>query len=177
MEERGGNIPKKKNRKTRSDKKRSVNPYLTIETKENLTALARFYSFRMGRKISVGEMGAGLIQKILYHPPFFNQVKDHFVRSFDYSDEDIYFGHIDAPPILIKKLGETKRQPVRLKQPIHRRLADLSYSLDVQWGPCAAFLIEQAFEYPELIRDFVPDFKKLSVQRVHRLYQGGLLRE
>ncbi|KZE78185.1 hypothetical protein AV654_19610 [Paenibacillus elgii] len=168
----------KKERRERSDKKRSVNPYISLAVREQVASVARAMSIRKNRHVSLGYVAAALVQKMLFHESFFDALKPYMIRNFEFSSTRVLFGHLDAEPVNVEILEreERCRLPVRLSQPTHGRLCDLAYSLGVQWGPCAGLLLSCAFDYEAVVTKLDPSYSKGREEYVFKSYdRGGLL--
>lgn len=167
-----------KERRERADKKRSVNPYISLGVREQVERVARSMSIRKNRRVSMGYVAAALVQKMLFHESFFDALKPHFIRNFEFSSTRVLFGHLDAETVKVEMLEpeERCRLPIRLSQPTHSRLCDLAYSLGVQWGPCAGLLLSCAFDYEGVVTKLDPSYSKGREDYLFKSYdRGGLL--
>lgn len=131
-------MKKEEGRKTRSDKKMPVAPYVSSEVHEMICQVS--YVTDLPRK-TVGER---LFREGIHSKALLDSIMGLFRRHFQRNENHMYVGDLDRSSYRPKIVGEKHRLHMRLIAPDHDRLTDLAYALDCSHQAAAGLIIETA---------------------------------
>lgn len=140
---------KKKGRATRSDKKRDVKPFVTVELKDAIYRLSYI------TETPVKDVCEELCIFSLNQNYIIEEFSQYFVRKIRIKNT-IYFGDLDNPRIHTKKLGgRTERISLRLKPETYEFIYTLSYALNCSVSRVVAILLEKGMHDITFINDYI----------------------
>lgn len=147
-------------RKTRSDKKKAIAPFIPD--------LYRVWIHRIARKCDLpeGEVGLQLIRAALENEECIRFFARYFKRDYQYSAVISFCGHRDALPIdsYIQRSSEDGRFKIKASQSLYERLSDFQIALGIPYLSHATFaLLRYALNEPGIIQILCPGLKMSEV--------------
>ncbi|NOU81175.1 hypothetical protein GC101_20130 [Paenibacillus sp. LMG 31459] len=131
-------------RKTRTDKKRAVSPFISKDHFELIRKLA--YITDLPQK-SVGEI---LITEGMKSNKIISSLRVLFRREFAKDADHLYLGDLARKPYRCKLGTDKKRLPMRFLEKDFNNLASLAYALDCSISMAAGLLIKMGMKRDDL---------------------------
>jgi predicted DNA-binding protein len=153
-------------RKARKDKKRDVNPVISIELYDCIARL----SYITSRPIKV--IGELICQTGVESDSVIEILSPHFRRSFWLNDHINFPGRKNQFPIKVDRgEGDRKRISLRFSQEFHERIGELAYALDLPVATAVTLLLETSIRYTTVVHDCIETYveKNLDEKRLAQL--------
>lgn len=133
-------------RKRRSDRKRHINPTISVELYECLSRISYITS------TPIKDVGEALCIESLKSKNVIDELSPFFRRDYHYVND---YGDINVIPGLNHRLpykvnrggGDRARVSMRFYQHNHDKIGDLAYALDMTISSATALLLEIAFDH------------------------------
>lgn len=156
-------------RKTRSDKKREVAPYVSAAAYELVSRISYICDLPMK---TVGEM---IGREALHSRETLEVISRCFRRDFKFNDNHVFLGRPENKPFRMQNLGEDK-QRLHMKYYAfeHDRLSEIAFALNCSISMATGYLIQTALRrkeilYPILSRGIIRQLDKKRAQQLHEL--------
>ena len=140
----------KKERKTRSDKKRDIKPTISIEVKDHIYRLSYIMT------IPVKDVCVMMIEHAIQDETIINRISKNFQRGI-WFNETLFHGSSYNPPVTKFEYGQTDRIHFRTKKELHDKISALSYSLDCSLSRVCAILLYESLIDRNFINNCVAD--------------------
>lgn len=126
-------------RKTRSDKKQAIAPYIPDQQRVWINRIARRC------KRPAGEIGLSLIQAALVDENTMIFFSTYFKRDFRFTENITYCGHHDSVSIYdyINFNGERGRYKIKVSQSLYEQLCEFQIALGIPFLAHAVFALLQ----------------------------------
>lgn len=147
------------NRKTRSDKKKAIAPYIHDELREMIYRLARHLD------LCEGDTGVKLIQVALENRKCIEFFSRFFKRSYQFSEDQLFIGHATAADILpyLQPRRDTSRFKVKVSQTLSDQLFEFQIALGTPYIAYATHaLLIYSLSSKEIIQEVAPTFSMPS---------------
>lgn len=135
-------------RKQRSDKKREVKPYITVDLKDMIYRLSYITS------TPVKDICEFMCIYLIHDPKAINALSTHFKRDIRLN-KTLYFGSLDNHSINKRLNTPTERVTVRFKQMDYEFISILSYALDCSASRVVAVLLEIALTDIKVVNIYI----------------------
>ena len=137
-------------RKQRSDKKREVQPYITMQLKDTIYRLSYITS------TPVKDICEFMCIYLINSPKAINALSMHFKRDIKLNNT-LYFGSLDNQSINKRLNRPTERVTVRFKQMDYEFISVLSYALDCSASRVVAVLLEIALTDIKVVNIYIKE--------------------
>ncbi|MFG6121128.1 hypothetical protein [Thalassobacillus sp. B23F22_16] len=136
-------------RKTRSDKKRDIKPFIPVELYEcfNRTSYVT--------NTPIKDIGVMVCKRGLYSAAVMELLSNHFRRDYWASNNTMYIGDSERPPFKSQKGIAKQRMTIRFSQSDHDKLSHLAFSLDSSVSSATGLLLETAFKNTDVINAII----------------------
>ncbi|MDQ6422665.1 hypothetical protein RB620_24840 [Paenibacillus sp. LHD-117] len=158
-------MKKEEGRKTRSDKKKHIAPYIPDEQRVWIHRIARHC------EQPEGEIGLRLIQAALEDENCIVFFSNYFRRDYRFSDNILYCGHDDAISIYDYLIHSEQRDryKVKPKQSLYNQLCEFQIALGIPFLAHAAYaLLQYALHDIHTVQKVCPNISKHDFQAPHR---------
>ncbi|MGM0924637.1 MAG: hypothetical protein ACQEWW_26215 [Bacillota bacterium] len=162
-----GEVIEKKNRKTRSDKKRDVKPTISINLKDCIYRLSYITN------TPVKDVAEILCEKGLQSRKVLDYLSQYFRRNLQYSNT-VYMGDMGRESLQRKvQSGKNERITIRFSQTSYENIHALSRALDVTPSKATALLLDASIRNTNLLNAFVKTYlhEHLDKTRMKELKQ------
>lgn len=152
-------------RKVRSDKKRDVKPTIPIELYDCISRLSYITSTPMK------DVSEQIICNALTNQGLIELLSKHFRRDYWFSDSILFKGIKEQTAYrTIKRGGIKRRLTIRFQQPVHDKLCELAYALDLTVSSTTGLLLDCAVRNSHIVYGYI-DFYIEQVLDEGRLKQ------
>ncbi|WP_338709243.1 hypothetical protein [Paenibacillus amylolyticus] len=158
-------MKKEEGRKTRSDKKIAVAPYVSSEVYEMVSQVSYISD------LPIKSVGERLFQEGIHSRVLLDHIKGLFRRNYQRTGEHMYVGDLTLSPYRPNFEGEKQRLHMRMLTSYHDRLTDLAYALDCSNQAAAGLVIETAVMRKDILYPFLGQIivRELDTQRYNQL--------
>ncbi|MEW9673597.1 hypothetical protein [Ammoniphilus sp. 3BR4] len=158
-------------RKVRSDRKRQIQPVISVEFYDCLARISFITT------TPIKNVGETLCIEGLRSQKVIHQLSSYFRRDYpfhnDFGDLILYPGDSTRMPITVDRgEGETSRISIRFLQEQHDRLSQLAYSLDLTISSATTLLLERAL-YMDIGLEYIEKHIQSNIdnQRMEQLQE------
>lgn len=138
-------MQKEAGRKTRSDKKRPVAPYVSAEVFEVVSQISYISDLPMK---TIGER---IFRDGIQSRALLESISGLFRRDFARTEGHMYIGNLEREPYKDSFEGEKKRLHMRMYAFEHGRLAELAFALDSSLQTAAGLIIKTAVSRKDIL--------------------------
>lgn len=155
----------KKERATRSDKKKDIRPTVPYSLYDCISRLSYVVDTPMK------DIGVTLCKKALYTTQTMEKVSTYFKRDYWATSSKLYLGDLDSHIFKFEKGLKKRRLTMRFKQKDYEQIARLAYSLDTTLSTATAILLFYAVKNVDIVNAYVSHkvSKRLDPQRMKQL--------
>lgn len=165
-------------RKVRSDKKRDVKPFISLELKDSIYRLSYITN------TPVKDVCEGLCINALENKYIIEELSNYFHRKIRINNT-VYFGSVENPRINSKKIAaKTERVSLRLNNELYEFVYSLSYALDCSVSRVVSLLLDRGMHDINFINKYVnkyltdiDDNRKRELQKILDYINKGLEEE
>lgn len=138
-------------RKTRIDKKKEVQPTLSIDLKDAI--------YRLGyvTHTNVKDLCEYLCHTLLIERKTFNDLSKYFQRGLIF-EGSIIRGHLDNEQIEKRFNGRTGKVTIKFKRADYEAICSLGYALNVTPSRTVAILLDLAMNDPDIVDQYIKDY-------------------
>jgi len=158
-----------KKRKQRSDKKKDVKPYLTLETISSLNRLTYLTD------VYLKDLAEEMILYAIKDYDTISQLSQYFKKEI-LINNTIYRGRIDNPQISKRENEDTDRISTRLKADDYEVIRALAYAMDVSRARVCALLIKASMNNINFVNNYVKQHLSKSLTEHQMRELRNLLR-
>ncbi|MFJ7954310.1 hypothetical protein ACIQZG_22670 [Lysinibacillus sp. NPDC096418] len=137
-----------KKRKQRSDKKKDVKPYLTLETISSLNRLTYLTD------VYLKDLAEEMILYSIKDSNTISQLSQYFKKEI-LVNNTIYRGRLDNPQVSKRENKDTDRISTRLKADDYEVIRALAYAMDVSRARVCALLINASMNNINFVNNYV----------------------
>lgn len=148
-------------RKTRSDKKRDIKPFIPTQLYECIDRTSYVTS------TPIKDVGTMVCKKGLYSTGVIELLSNNFRRDYWSNNNTMYIGDINRLPFKTQKGIDKKRITMRFTQSDHDKLARLAFSLDTTISSATGLLLEKAFINTDVINAIITSQVKSELDSKH----------
>lgn len=139
-------------RKTRSDKKVTIKPTITINLKETICRISYITD------TPIKDVTEFICEASIYSKQVIEVLSENFRRTYQFNNT-VYFGNLERPSLQRQKFSEpTERVTIRFKQETNELIKRLAYSLDVTPSKATALLLEYGLKNPIIINQYLKKY-------------------
>lgn len=140
-----------RDRKVRSDKKREIQPTLSVDVFSCIHRLHKITG------MPIKTIGEEICLRGLKDKRIISMLSIHFRRDIQL-DNTVYIGHTDQPPVARRFKGLTKRISVRFYSQTYDNINALSYASDCTVARACALLIDICLTDADFVNDYVEGY-------------------
>lgn len=152
-------------RKTRSDKKRDIKPFVPVELYECFNRISYVTN------TPIKDIGVMVCKRGLYSAAVMEKISNHFRRDYWAGNNTMLIGNLDRLPFKSQKGIAKQRMTMRFSQSDYDKLAHLAFSLDTSVSSATGLLLEMAFKNTDVINAIITSQVKdqLNTNRMKQL--------
>lgn len=146
-------------RKTRSDKKRDVKPFIPMHLKDNIYLLSYIYN------VPVKDISESICRHGIHSKKVIDHLSQYFKRDVRL-DNSFYYGCLGNPSTQ-RRTDKTyhERITIKFKPDNYEDICLLAYTLDATPSRATAVLIDASFRNPDFIYDLAREHGKPHPQK------------
>lgn len=137
-------------RKIRSDKKRDVKPTVHVDLYDCISRISYVTNTPMK------DVAEDICTRGLSSPIIIEYLAPKFRRNYYFKKNHTLFGNPNlVADRAIKKTGDRRRITMRFSQPVHDKIAELAYSLDMTVSSATALLLEASLQNIRFLEEYI----------------------